>query len=199
MWPLLRIGIYCNLRRLDVTNEGLNILEFVPPLIIIKIEAIKMWALHICLFTLCAGFVNSVSESLFTYRIYESWDIFRNPDFSPITELTNISVDPELERLCGGDQFCLFDVAATGRRDVGISTLENSRNVESIIQLSLPGLWMRECSMHVCITTVGMLVVTKHVFCIACAVVTSSAAVCWERLCWCYWRWPQIWQSLNLI
>lgn len=93
-----------------------------------------------CLFTLCAGFVNNVNESLFTYRIYESWGIFQNPDFSPINELTNISVDPELERLCGGDRFCLFDVAATGRRDVGISTLENSRNVERIIQLSLPGL-----------------------------------------------------------
>ena len=44
---------------------------------------------------------------------------------------------------------------------------------------------MHGCGMHVCITTVGMLVVTKHVFCIACAVVTflHQLQQCLERNC----------------
>lgn len=43
--------------------------------------------------------------------------------------------------ICGNDQFCLFDIAATGRTDVGLSTLEGSQNFEMILQLSIPGIW----------------------------------------------------------
>ena len=37
---------------------------------------------------------------------------------------------------CGGDSFCLFDIAATGRMEVGLSTLAASQELEEI---SRPG------------------------------------------------------------
>ena len=76
-------------------------------------------------------------NSLFTYQIYKNWSIFYNPNFTPIYEPAR--PDPELEELCEGDRFCLFDVAVTGRRDIGLSTLDSSRSVDLIIQQSLPG------------------------------------------------------------
>ena len=85
----------------------------------------------------CAGIINNSVNSLFTYQIYKNWNSFYVPNFTPIYEPTG--ADPELEELCEGDRFCLFDVAVTGRRDIGLSTLDSSRNVEQIIQQSLPG------------------------------------------------------------
>ena len=76
-------------------------------------------------------------NSLFTYQIYKNWNSFYDPSFIPIYEPARAG--PELEELCEGDHFCLFDVAVTGRRDIGFSTLDSSRNVELIIQQSLPG------------------------------------------------------------
>ena len=86
---------------------------------------------------ICAGIINNSANSLFTYRAYENWAIFYNPNFTPIYEPAR--ADPQLEALCEGDRFCLFDVAVTGRGDIGLSTLDSSRNVELIIQQSLPG------------------------------------------------------------
>ena len=40
---------------------------------------------------------------------------------------------------CGEDVFCLFDVAATGRMDIGLSTLNGSQNFEELVNLSYPG------------------------------------------------------------
>ena len=40
---------------------------------------------------------------------------------------------------CGGDSFCLFDIAATGRMEVGLSTLAASQELEEIIEVSRPG------------------------------------------------------------
>ena len=40
---------------------------------------------------------------------------------------------------CGGDIFCLFDVAATGRMDIGLSTLNGSQNFDELVKLSYPG------------------------------------------------------------
>ena len=40
---------------------------------------------------------------------------------------------------CGEDVFCLFDVATTGRMDIGLSTLNGSQNFEELVNLSYPG------------------------------------------------------------
>lgn len=50
--------------------------------------------------------------------------------------------DPEAESrarsICNGDQFCLFDIAATGREDIGMSTQVGGQDLEEIIEISAP-------------------------------------------------------------
>ena len=95
--------------------------------------------LHVSLYI--AGIIDTPVESLFTYQPGESWATHYDPYFVP-TYLTQFS-DPDLatraNELCGNDPFCLFDIAATGRVDIGLSTLQGSQELEQIVQLSLPG------------------------------------------------------------
>ena len=41
--------------------------------------------------------------------------------------------------ICGNDSFCLFDIAATGNMDIGLSTLDGSLNYETIVEMADPG------------------------------------------------------------
>ena len=87
------------------------------------------------------GIIDSVEGSLFTYGVGESWGAFYSPTFVPSYEAVFLddTLEEQANQLCGNDQFCLFDVAATERLDIGLTTLEGSENVELVIQLSLPG------------------------------------------------------------
>ena len=91
-----------------------------------------------------AGIIDTPTNSLFTYQPGESWATYYNPYFVP-TYLTEFS-DPDLavqaNELCGNDPFCLFDIATTGRIDIGLSTLQGSQEFEQIVQLSLPGTYI---------------------------------------------------------
>ena len=42
---------------------------------------------------------------------------------------------------CGGDVFCLYDVATTGRMDIGLSTLNGSQDFDELVKLSYPGIY----------------------------------------------------------
>ena len=57
--------------------------------------------------------------------------------------LETVFSDPALEaqamELCDGDEFCLFDIASTGRIEIGMSTLEATQTCELFLELSLPG------------------------------------------------------------
>ena len=50
---------------------------------------------------------------------------------------------PELEekakKLCKNDSFCLYDIAATGRVELGMTTLRGSEDFEELVELSAPG------------------------------------------------------------
>ena len=89
-----------------------------------------------------AGIIDDPADSLFTYTPGENWATFYSPDFVPI--YTTAFSDPELEAeanaLCEGDPFCLFDVAATRRTDIGLSTLLGSQEFDRIVNLSIPGM-----------------------------------------------------------
>ncbi len=56
-----------------------------------------------------------------------------------------VFADPDVEQqallLCNGEQMCLFDIAVTGKMDVGLSTLIANQEVTLVTQLSLPGQW----------------------------------------------------------
>ena len=87
------------------------------------------------------GIINSTEESLFTYNDEESWSTFYQPDFIPFFEPTFSSsvLEQQANAVCGDDIFCQYDIAATGRTDIGQATLESNMELERIINISLPG------------------------------------------------------------
>ena len=40
--------------------------------------------------------------------------------------------------MCGDDQFCLFDIAATKRVEIGAATMEGLKALDMIIEMSNP-------------------------------------------------------------
>lgn len=89
------------------------------------------------------GITTTVNESIFTYREGESWQEFYDEGLTFVPTYDPVFVSPDAEEaalsLCRGDQMCLFDVAVTGRTDIGLSTLAASEEVEQVVNVSLPG------------------------------------------------------------
>lgn len=110
-----------------------------------------------------AGIIDSAAESLITNRGGAGFADFFDPSFIPLFEIS--FSDPELEQnatlLCGGDQQCLFDAAATGRLDVGLGTLSASMRLDTINNITVPS----KCSHHglgTYIYNIGMQMKTLH-------------------------------------
>ena len=86
------------------------------------------------------GLLNSSNESLFCYKDSENFSTFYDPDFIP--SFYPSFGDPELERqaneMCKGIFTCLFDVAATGRLEMGMSALQAKKEEMTIANLSIP-------------------------------------------------------------
>lgn len=87
------------------------------------------------------GIINRTADSLFTYTDGETWSTYYQPNFLPAFEPTFSSdaLEQIAVSICGGDQFCLFDIAATGRTDIGLTTLMGSLEFEMIANISQPG------------------------------------------------------------
>ena len=85
--------------------------------------------------------MNEASESLFSYnRPGESFQGFRDPSFRPIFEPTfeNPEEQQRAVDICGDDQFCLFDVAATKDEEVGMATMQGVRDFDVVVDLAEP-------------------------------------------------------------
>lgn len=88
------------------------------------------------------------SESLFAYNnpgdSFENFiDLVFEPLFAPVFD------DPELEQradeVCGDDQFCLFDIAATRTVDIGMATMSGVRDFDMIVDLAEPSKCVIPC------------------------------------------------------
>lgn len=92
--------------------------------------------------TICipAGIVDTPADSLFSYQPGENWATYYDPFYMPSYE--TVFDDPALEaqarNACGDDKMCLFDVAATGNIDIGMSTLNTGKEIERIATLTSP-------------------------------------------------------------
>ena len=86
------------------------------------------------------GIINSAESSLFSYRTNENWMTFFEPQFPAVFEpsFADSEAESRAHSICNGDQFCLFDIAATGREDVGMSTQIGGQALEEIIEISAP-------------------------------------------------------------
>jgi len=86
------------------------------------------------------GIVNE-EKSLFTYLHEDSWRTYYDPNFTPVFSpaFNNPALEGEAISTCKGDTFCLYDIAATGRSDIGLSTLDGSMRFRKLLTLSFPG------------------------------------------------------------
>lgn len=95
--------------------------------------------LHYLNLALLTGIVDA-SRSLFTYTPGESWATYYDRNFLPSYDpvFLNSTLRSRAMHACDNDQFCLYDIAATGRMEIGLSTLDGSRNFNKIVNLSYP-------------------------------------------------------------
>ena len=88
------------------------------------------------------GIINLSNNSLFTYRGNDSWNEFYHPDFTPLFEA--VFDDSLLEnttyQIYKDDLFCIFNIAATLRTEIGMATLQGTKDLEMIVEMSKPGL-----------------------------------------------------------
>ena len=77
---------------------------------------------------------------MFVYQPEESWATYYDPLFQPSfkPEFQNPELEMEAVEICGEDMFCLFDIAATGNSEIGLSTLHTSQRLEEFILLTAP-------------------------------------------------------------
>ena len=87
------------------------------------------------------GFI-SKSESLFTYnqQIDQSWETFYDPHFQPLFTINQNN--EALQSVCENDTFCLYDISVTGNTEIGLSTLNSSKQYDKIVQLSYPSMYI---------------------------------------------------------
>ena len=59
--------------------------------------------------------------------------------FEPTFE--NSTLEKEAKEVCGDDKYCLFDVAATKKVEIGMATMEGGENFEAIVEMSVPSMF----------------------------------------------------------
>ena len=93
-----------------------------------------------CTLIIIIGIVDDPSKSLFSYGPSEDFYSYYDPTFSPVFNpvFSNSSLEEEANVLCQGDISCLFDIAVTGRVEIGISTLEQVEIIVNVTETSKP-------------------------------------------------------------
>ena len=92
------------------------------------------------IYFICIGIINSSDKSLFTYPFGKEWWSFSHPSFSPFYDISfsSSALEQKAKEICGDDEFCLFDIAATGRVEIGEATFTGGQDFEMLINLSKP-------------------------------------------------------------
>ncbi|KAM4708698.1 sushi domain-containing protein 2 isoform 2-T3 [Discoglossus pictus] len=96
------------------------------------------------MFDLCADWAITNDTSLFTYdseSLINNFQVKHNPDFVPIFRVQEDPNDPikeEMEKLCGSDFFCRFDVLTTRDLNVGNATKISHQSHNLLVQSLQP-------------------------------------------------------------
>ena len=90
-----------------------------------------------------SGILEEESESLFAYNGFgQSFEGFRDRDFLPAFEA--VFDDPALEQradeICGQDEFCRFDIAATRDENIGMATMQGVMEFDEVVELAQPSM-----------------------------------------------------------
>lgn len=89
-----------------------------------------------------SGIISNPEDSLFIYGEGENATTFFKPDFVPVFEpsFSDPILEQEANSICGDDIFCRYDIAVTGRTDIGAATLQGNIELERIVNNTLPGI-----------------------------------------------------------
>ena len=87
------------------------------------------------------GIISNEDDSLFFYNDVQNWFTFYRPHYTPLfgAVFTSPELEEKAKKLCKNDSFCLYDIAATGRVELGMTTLRGSEDFEELVELSAPG------------------------------------------------------------
>ena len=69
-----------------------------------------------------------------------AWTSFYNLSYSPVYHInfSNSILEEKAKEICGDDEFYLFDIAATGRVEIGEATFTGGQVFELLMNLSKP-------------------------------------------------------------
>ena len=83
------------------------------------------------------------------YNNGDSFNSYYDPDFVPLfeTQFATDELEQQANNICGSDEFCLFDIAASGKVEIGMATKKGSDNFEMLQKLSKPSIKIFECNM----------------------------------------------------
>ncbi len=101
-----------------------------------------LWHTHI-------GILRSQNESYFTYMPGQSFSAFSDPSFVPMFQpsFDNIELEEQARNVCGDDESCLFDIAATKNVDIGMATMQGGEQFNEILEMATPSKWVINCQM----------------------------------------------------
>jgi hypothetical protein len=101
--------------------------------------------------------IGNENNSLFSYNKFlgESWASFYEPDYTPAFAPTfnNPDLEAEAIQICGDSLFCLFDIAATKRPEIGMTTALNNEEFDFVVNMSQPVVCDPPCENSACIAT----------------------------------------------
>lgn len=86
------------------------------------------------------GIIADTANSLFTYDQSDSFTTYHHPNYVPAFEISFASSTLQSDAVanCLDNSPCLFDVAATGILQVGVATLKEMENINTINESSRP-------------------------------------------------------------
>ena len=95
-------------------------------MLVIRCYDMAHFHLKLCLNCIIIGIIDDPLKSLFSYENTNSFQSFYEPKFTPsfAATFTDPVLEQEARTICKGDAMCLFDIAATGRTEIGKDTLE---------------------------------------------------------------------------
>ncbi|XP_028416703.1 sushi domain-containing protein 2-like, partial [Dendronephthya gigantea] len=76
------------------------------------------------------------SKTLFAYHVGKSYDSYFTPNFIPAfldetnSLFSSFTLEQEARSVCGANEECLYDIAVTGKRDIGEATLESFNEIQ---------------------------------------------------------------------
>jgi deleted-in-malignant-brain-tumors protein 1 len=91
--------------------------------------------------------IQDQASSILTYNDNANWTDFYDPSFIPSFEpvFFNSNLENEAREICDGDKDCLFDIAATGDKNIGRAVKNVNELVERMSELSHPPVCNPDC------------------------------------------------------